>query len=128
MSETRHDGFLPGRHAIDAYGEGGFRFGGVSHKGSILILPSGVRRWAAQSPADIDPASLADLFLEEPGAIEILIVGTGLGLVPLSQALRARLSAAGLRADPMATGPAARTYNVLHAENRRVAAALLAVA
>ena len=33
---------FPGRAPIDAYGNGGFRFAGMSHRGSILCLPSGI--------------------------------------------------------------------------------------
>ena len=53
MSEPQYAGFLPGAHAIEGYGAGGFRFGGMSHRGSILALPSGVYAWAAAIPAEI---------------------------------------------------------------------------
>ena len=48
----------PGRAAIDAYGNGGFRFAGMSHRGSILCLPSGVYAWAPAGQEKIDPAGL----------------------------------------------------------------------
>lgn len=124
----KYDGFLPGLWPIDGYGAGGFQFGGMSHRGSILALPSGIRIWAAASPADITPDSLAAVFAEDKGLIEHLLVGTGDNLRPLSQATREALRAAGIRAEPMATGAAARTYNILLGERRRVAAALLAAA
>lgn len=127
MVEPRQAGFLPGIHAIEGYGNGGFRFAGMSHRGSILALPSGIHAWSAVVPEDIDIGSLAPLFAEPPGAVEHLLVGTGPDLVPLSPGLRERLSAAGIRAEPMATGAAARTYPILLGERRRVAAALLAV-
>ncbi len=127
MIEPRNAGFLPGGHAIEGYGKGGFRFAGMSHRGSILALPSGIYAWSAVVPADIDIDSLAPLLAEPPGAVEHLLVGTGLDLVPLSPALREGLRAAGIRAEPMATGAAARTYPILLGEKRRVAAALLAV-
>ena len=120
-------GFLPGQHPIDAYGAGGFRFAEMSHRGSLLALPSGVYAWAARAVADIDAASLAPVFAETPGLIDHLLIGTGRDLAPLSPALQARLQAAGIRGEPMATGAAARTYNILLGERRRVAAALLAV-
>ncbi len=123
----RPKGFLPGAHPVDAYGEGGFKFGGMSHRGSILTLPSGVYAWDATDAAGIDADSLARVFAEEPGAIEHLLVGTGLDLIPLKPALREKLRAAGIVAEPMATGAAARTYNILLGEKRRVAAALIAV-
>jgi uncharacterized protein len=127
MSEPKYTGFLPGAHAIEGYGAGGFRFGGISHRGSILALPSGIHAWSALAPADIDVASLSAVFAEQPGLIEHLLIGTGLELVPLGAALLQRLRAAGIKAEPMQTGAAARTYPILLGEKRRVAAALLAV-
>jgi uncharacterized protein len=127
MAEPRYAGFLPGIHLIEGYGSGGFRFGGMSHRGSILALPSGIRAWPVTKPEEIGLATLALLFEEEQGAIGHLLIGTGTGLLPLKSALREELRARGILAEPMATGAAARTYNILIGENRRVAAALLAV-
>lgn len=118
--------FLPGRHAIDAYGDGGFRFGAMSHRGSILILPSGIRAWSATAARDLDTADFALVFAEA-GDIDVLLVGTGQTLMPISGPLHGSLREAGISADAMPTGTAARTYNVLMAENRRLAAALIAV-
>lgn len=127
MPLDRPAGFLPGRHPIDAYGEGGFKFGGMSHRGSLLALPSGLYAWDATHPTEIDEASLARLIEEAPGLIEHVLVGTGPDLTPLKPALTQRLRALKIVAEPMATGAAARTYNILMGEGRRVAAALLAV-
>jgi uncharacterized protein len=126
---TGADGFVPGRHLIDAYGAGGFRFAGMSHIGSILATPVGVRAFEPLKPADITIASLAPLFAElaqNPRSIDIFVVGTGEKIALLSAPVKARLKEAGLRVEAMATGPAARVYNVLLGENRRVAAALIA--
>lgn len=129
QDETRkYDGFLPGQWPIDGYGAGGFRFGGMSHRGSIMALPSGIRIWTASTPADITPESLAPVFAEEKGLIDHLLVGVGERLTPLSPAVREALRAAGIRGEPMATGAAARTYNILLGERRRVAAVLLGAA
>ncbi len=117
---------FPGRAPIDAYGNGGFRFADMSHRGSILALPSGIEAWAARTPAEITPASIARL-VEEANAIDVLLMGTGAGMVSLSPETRSALEAAGLYPDPMATGAAVRTYNVLLSEERQVAAALIAV-
>lgn len=122
-----HDGFVPGRHLIDAYGNGGFRFADMSHRGSILVLPSGIRAWPPTSAASLVEADFA-LVVEESEAVELLLIGTGLDVVPLGEGVRARLRAAGIRLDVMQTGAAARTYNVLVGENRKVGAALIAVA
>ena len=123
------DGFVPGRHAIEAYGAGGFRFAGMSHRGSILATPSGVRAFAPTSVGEIDAVSLAPFFAElanAPGSIEIVVIGTGAAFALTPAPLRDLLKKAGLRIEAMATGPAARVYNVLLGEDRRVAAILLA--
>ncbi|NNM72148.1 MTH938/NDUFAF3 family protein [Enterovirga aerilata] len=119
-------GFAPGRHQIDSYGQGGFRFAGMSHKGSILALPSGIVAWRVASARELTPADLEPALSEVP-RIDFLLVGTGLEIVPLPPELRRPFREAGISVDAMQTGAAARTYNVLVAENRRVGAALIAV-
>lgn len=118
--------FLPGRHLLDAYGNGGFRFADLSHRGSLLVLPSGMRAWP---PADGAAIRLADIapILAEAGEIELLLVGMGALPRPLPPAVADTLRGAGLRVEVMPTPAAARTYNVLVGEARRVAAALIAV-
>jgi uncharacterized protein len=128
MAGERPEGFIPGAHPIDAYGAGGFSFAGMSHRGSILALPSGIRAWDVSDPSQINADSLAALFDEPEGAVEHLLVGTGGNFVPLAPALRKALRARGIAGEPMATGAAARTYNILLEEKRRVAAALIAAA
>jgi len=61
------------------------------------------------------------------GGVEILLLGCGRRMAMVPSALRARLKAAGIVVDAMDTGAACRTYSVLLAEGRRVAAALLPV-
>ncbi|MGU3539631.1 Mth938-like domain-containing protein [Methylobacterium sp. A54F] len=126
-ADAQPAGFVPGRHLIDAYGDGGFRFAEMSHRGSILVLPSGVRAWPVAGAGAIDRNALRPVRAEAEG-IDLLLVGTGLDIVPLPAALRAWLKEAGIGLDVMQTGAAARTYNILMAENRKVAAALIAVA
>ncbi len=128
MSGPRYSGFLPGRHVIEGYGNFGFTFGGMSHRGSILALPSGIYAWDVIGPEDLGVAALAQVFAEPKDEIEHLLIGTGEELRPLAKDLRAALNRAGIRVEPMATGAAARTYSILLGENRRVAAALIAVA
>lgn len=118
---------FPGRAPIEAYGGGGFRFADMSHRGSILCLPSGIHGWDVTDFDDINADSLAKV-LAEAGDIEVLLVGCGDDLRPLPIEVRKLLSDAGIKSDPMSTGAAVRTYNVLVAEERRVAAALVAVA
>ena len=126
MSDLGEDRFYPTQVGIDAYGNGGFRFADMSHRGDIMCLPSGIHGWQAPVPEALDETALAKVFTEAE-AIEILIVGTGRNLVPLAAALRTRLRGVGIVAEPMATGAAVRTFNVLLAEDRAVAAALIAV-
>ena len=117
---------FPGRAPVDAYGNGGFRFADMSHRGSILCLPSGIHGWAQQEVDPLGPDAF-ERVLSEAGDIEVLLVGTGSLLRPLPRETRERLRAAGISADPMSTGAAVRTFNILLAEERAVAAALVAV-
>ncbi|MEO3998980.1 Mth938-like domain-containing protein [Mesorhizobium sp. CAU 1732] len=117
---------FPGRAPIDAYGNGGFRFADMSHRGSILCLPSGIHGWQPADPATLGKDDFLRV-IEEADDVDILLVGMGSDLRPLPKDVRQRLRDAGIAADPMSTGAAVRTYNVLLAENRPVAAALLAV-
>ncbi|MVA97578.1 hypothetical protein GN330_10005 [Nitratireductor sp. CAU 1489] len=117
---------FPGRAPIDAYGNGGFRFAEMSHRGSILCVPSGIHGWEPADAAALAEADFARV-IEEAAGIEILLVGTGRELKPLPNAVREAVRAAGVATEPMSTGAAVRTYNVLLAEDRAVAAALVAV-
>ena len=117
---------FPGRAPIEAYGNGGFRFADMSHKGSILCIPSGIHGWEPENFADLTEAAFSRV-LEEAGEINILLVGTGPTLQPLPVALRSKLREAGVSVEVMSTGAAVRTYNILLAEERAVAAALIAV-
>jgi uncharacterized protein len=126
MAERRYAGFVPGKHPIDSYGDGGFRFAGMSHRGSILALPSGIYALAANEASDLCAAVLAPLFAEAD-AIEFVVFGTGVYSVRLADPLKSRFTDRRIRLEFMPTGAAARTYNIVLAENRRVAAVLLAV-
>ncbi len=119
-------GFVPGGHQIDSYGNGGFRFAGMSHKGSVIALPTGVQAWSVSVPTRIDVASMTPI-LVELWQIDILLIGTGEKALPSESPFARALRELGLHVDVMDTPAAARTYNVLFAEGRRVAAALLAV-
>lgn len=116
----------PGRAPVDAYGNGGFRFADMSHRGSILCLPSGIHGWDLAEGDALSPEAFERAISEAEG-IEVLLVGTGTTLRPLPRETRERLKAAGISADPMSTGAAVRTFNILLAEERAVAAALIAV-
>jgi len=122
LTEARY----PGRAPIDAYGNGGFRFAGMSHKGSILALPGGIQAWPVEDTDDLT-TDLLQPILRQSDAIEVLLFGTGPEFRIMPDAAVEILRDAGLQPDLMNTGAAVRTYNVLLAENRAVAAALIAV-
>lgn len=122
----RREQHLPEQVEIEAYGNGGFRFGGMSHRGSILVLPSGVHGWAATVPADITGDSLGPA-LDEAEQLDMLLIGTGYDLVPLARDAADALRARGLRFEVMSTGAAIRLFNIMLGERRRFATALLAV-
>lgn len=125
MSDRPQEPHYPGRAAIESYGAGGFRFAGMSHRGSLLFLPKGVWAWAPSSASEIDEASLDRVFAQR-AEIDLLLIGTGHDPVPLSEPLRWRMNDVGLRHEVLPTAAAASTYNVLLSEGRRVAAALIA--
>jgi uncharacterized protein len=107
---------------IQSYGDGGFRIGGETYAGSVMVLRDAVHPWPVNNFSHITTDSFN--ILSEPG---ILLIGTGKTMSFLDPELRAALSARGLTADAMDTGAACRTFNVLLAEDRAVFAALIAV-
>ena len=117
---------LPRSAPIEAYGKGGFAFAEMSHRGSLLCLPDAIWAWPVTRAADIDKASLQRVFAAAQG-IDTLIVGTGNEVWLPPPELREALRAVKVVLDPMQTGPAIRTYNIMIGERRRVAAALIAV-
>ncbi|WGR92039.1 MULTISPECIES: Mth938-like domain-containing protein [unclassified Bradyrhizobium] len=117
---------LPRPAPIEAYGKGGFAFADMSHRGSLLCLPDGIWAWPVTSPQEIDQYSLAQVFAAA-NAIDTLIVGSGNEVWVPPKGLREALRAVQVVLDPMQTGPAIRTYNIMLGERRRVAAALIAV-
>jgi uncharacterized protein len=126
MAERPRQPHFPGTAAIDAYGNSGFRFAEMSHRGSLLCLPDGIWGWSVTSPAELSAETLAPL-LEQADALDIVLIGTGRDLWVMPDALRQQFRERHITADTMPTGAAVRTYNVLVAERRRVAAALIAV-
>jgi uncharacterized protein len=117
---------LPRLVPIDGYGKAGFRFGGLSHRGSLLCLPSGIWAWGAAAPADITEASLAQVFAEAEG-IGLFLLGSGRQSWIMSEALHDRFMALKISVEIARTGTAVSTYNILLGEGRRVAAGLIAV-
>lgn len=114
-----------GRQIIQSYGNGSVKVSGVSYSNPIIVLPTGTTDWAA--PAIFTDLQASDFSELEASAheIDVVLLGTGAQGQFLPPALRAALKEKGLVVDVMDTGAACRTYNVLMAEGRRVAAALI---
>ncbi len=119
-------GFYPQQVQIDAYGNGGFRFAGMSHRGSLLCLPTGMHAWPVAAPEQLTLESLRPV-LDVADRLDVLLIGLGSEIVGLDPAIRAALKAQGVIVEAIASGGAVRTYNVLLAEDRAVGAALIAV-
>ncbi len=117
---------MPHAALIDAYGKGGFRFADMSHRGSILCLPTATYPWAAQVFEDVTSENL-QLCLNHTPSLSFLLLGTGTHMQRINPQLRLLLRSNGIHVEEMDTGAASRTYNIMLAERRSVAAALLAV-
>ena len=119
-----------GGRIIEAYGEGRFRIAGQVFTGSILIGREEISPWPIESLAEQSPETLFDSLtplISGPSPAAILLVGCGRRTELLPADLRTKLRELGIAAEAMDTGAACRTYNVLVAEDRSVAAALIAV-
>lgn len=119
-------GYYPYQAQIDAYGGGGFRFAEMSHKGSLLCLPSGMHKWEVASPADITLESLGPVF-DAAADLDVLLIGLGKDIAGLDRSIREALREQKIIVEAIATGGAVRTYNILLGERRAVGAALIAV-
>ncbi|WP_300029150.1 Mth938-like domain-containing protein [uncultured Roseobacter sp.] len=104
---------------VEGYGPGFFRIGGEVINGAVLTGPAGTGGWGGYADAD----SLLAL----AGQIDVLFVGTGADIAHLPEALQNALEEAGIGVEVMASPAAARTYNILLSEGRRIALAMLPV-
>lgn len=114
------------RQLIAGYGDAGFTITGVRHEGSVLVLPTETLPWAVRSMAELTVDGLAPILAATPRPA-VLLLGCGKGMNVVPREVKAALRAAGIVVEPMDTGAACRTYNVLLTEGRDVAAALIAV-
>jgi uncharacterized protein len=115
-----------GRQIVTGYGDGLIRVGGRAWRQPILVLPDITMPWPITDPEALTAESLSAVIGHVP-RIEVLLVGLGRRFRPLPPAVREALRTAGIAGDAMDTGAACRTYSVLLAEDRRVAAALFPV-
>ena len=117
-----------GRQIIEAYGEGGFRISGQRIEGSVIVFPDKVIAWATATAGEMSADHLQAVSAAgQAGSVELLLIGTGARMTLIDRTLRQTLRADGVVIEAMDTGAACRTYNVLMAEGRRVAAALIAI-
>lgn len=114
------------RQLIIGYGDNGFTITGIRHEGSVRVLPHETRPWPVRGMAELTVDSLAPILTAEPRPA-VLLLGCGKGMSVIPREVRSALRAAGIVVEPMDTGAACRTYNVLLTEGRDVAAALIAV-
>ena len=126
MVETGTPKLALDRQVVQAYRAGGFTVSGVRHAGSVLVFPDRVLPLAAAGPGGLDLAGLEPVRAARP-VPDILVVGTGATFALFPPELRQAVRAWGVVVEAMATPAACRTYNVLLAEERRVAAALIAL-
>ena len=121
MSDLINDGHYPQQSGIDAYGNGGFRFAGLSHRGSLLCLPTGMFAWAVTTAAEITLETLAPV-LALADDIDVLLIGLGPDIAAIPLELRDTLRQRQVIVEAVNTGSAIRTYNVLLLDGRQVAA------
>ena len=113
----------PGQpQVIQGYGDGLFRIAGAAHPGSVIVFAGRTVSWSGE----INEAGLAEAFAAAD-ELDLLILGCGTRMQAITPELRAALRRVGVAVEVMDTGAACRTFNVLLAEGRRVAAALIAV-
>jgi uncharacterized protein len=114
------------KQLVQGYGAGLFRISGEAYETSILLFPDGVLAWPVADFSGLTLESLGPV-IEAVPSVELMLLGCGSRMAAVPAALRAALKAKGIGLEPMDTGAACRTYNVLMAEDRRVAAALIAL-
>lgn len=117
------------RMVIQSYKTGQFKISGQIHDGNILVFLDQVVPWNLQhDPNHLtcdDFQQLIDFQHNYDAQIDIIILGCGEKTIFIPPFLRQDLKKHGLSIEAMDTGAAARTYNVLMAEDRRVVAALM---
>ena len=122
----QRDGHYPHQSAIDFYGNGGFRFAEMSHKGSLLCLPTGMHAWHVKDISEVNQKTLAPA-LDLADQIDVLLLGQGQDISFFPADLRDLFRQKKIIVEAVTTSSAISTYNILFGENRAVAAALISV-
>jgi uncharacterized protein len=120
------DNIAKGRQVIEAYGDGAFRVSGAVYQGSVLVFADCTLAWEVSDMSQVSAESLAAVGQAEP-TVEVLLLGCGAAAAMVPKALRAAMRETGVVVEAMDTGAACRTFNLLMAEERPAAAALIAV-
>lgn len=133
----------PGLNTVTAYGAGYVEINGQAYRHSVRFGPEGpIERWAVEDAAQLTVAALREVAGIEAAAadplaflegrenalavgVEVVLIGTGSRQVMLAQSVTAPLLRLGVGVEAMSTQAAARTYNILMSEGRRVVAALI---
>jgi uncharacterized protein len=114
-----------GRQLIQAHRDGGFTIAGVRYEGSVLVLPDRTLPWPVRALSAVTIDSLAPI-TAAAADVDILVLGSGAQFGQPRSDLRQALRSHGIVTEAMDSRAACRTFNVLLAEDRRVAAALIA--
>lgn len=115
-----------GRQVVNSYGPGMFRISGTVHHGSVLVFPDRTVTWPVVGLDGLSAEDLAQVAASGQ-TVDVLLFGCGERMQLVPPVVRDALRRDGIIVEPMDTGAACRTYNVLMAEGRRVAAALIAL-
>lgn len=123
---TTGDGHYPHQAIIDAYGDDGFRFAEMSHRGSLLCLPTGMHAWDVTGVDQLSVESFQPV-LDLAEQLDVLFVGLGEDIAPFPADIRDAIRQKGIIVEAVSTGSAISVYNVMFGERRAVAAALISV-
>jgi len=108
----------PGIHMITAFSSKGFTLNDDNKVlGPMILLPQAILHWRIQDPKEITPSSLLVFTLMHPKP-DILVLGTGDRIVPLSEESQKLLKDAGIAVEVQRTETALATYNFLAVEDR----------
>ena len=114
----------PQRQVIQSYGDGGFKISGLDHAGSVIVTALKTQSWNLASIAEIDVKEFCGK-VKRLGELNVLLLGTGTSIMAPDPKLAGALQSMGIGLEVMGTGAACRTFNVLAAEERLIAAALI---
>lgn len=113
-----------GKQVIESYGTDGFKISGNHYIQMVLVLPDNTVTPQLQELSQIDESFVN---MVEQSGVELLIIGSGATVQAIPAHARKLFRAHAIGLEVMDTGAACRTYNILLAEERKVAALLLPI-